>query len=137
MTKEYGSKVGSEHERATFLARSAQHWVDSITAVQEAYEVHDPSRRLRITYEDLRAHTPDVLEQIASWMGRPVPRARVEEIAASAAFEAVPKDKRGPGQFVRAAQPGLWSERFDETEKAALDRIMGPMLAEMGYEPTR
>jgi len=137
VTKEYGAKVDSQRERAAFLVKSAQHWVDSIEAVHEAYEAHDPALRLRITYEDLRAHTADVLEQIATWMGRPVPRARAEEIASAAAFESVPADKRGPGMFVRAAQPGLWEERFDESEKAELERVMGPMLAEMGYSPAR
>jgi len=50
------------------------------------------------------------------------------------AFEQIPSDRRGPGQFARAATPGLWRDSFSDEERAAVEQIAGPKLAELGYD---
>lgn len=135
-TKQLGARVGSAEERAALIATVARNWVEVNRTVEAAYDNHAPALRLRVSYEELLADTPGVLGRIASWLGRDVERPRLEAIAEHFAFTAIPEDQRGPGQFVRAAQPGLWREHFDARDRAVLDEIMGPMLAEMGYTPT-
>ena len=135
-SEQMGSRIGSAQERATMLDTLARQWVSVNRAVQGAYEAHAPQRRMRVTYEELVADTPGVLGRIAAWLGRDVPRSQIEDIVRSLAFEAIPAEQRGPGRFVRAAQPGLWQEHFDDADRAILAETMGSMLTEMGYPST-
>ena len=135
-TEQLGTNVGTGDDRLAMLANLARNWVRINSIVQAAYEAHRTDLRLRITYEDLLADTPGLLGRIAAWLGREVPRPQLEAIAERLAFGSIPEDKRGPGKFVRAAQPGLWREHFDAKDREILHETMGSMLAEMGYPPT-
>lgn len=135
-SEQMGTRVSTAQERAELLTNIATGWVRINRTVLSAYEAHRADLRLRVTYEELLADTPGALGRIAAWLGREVPRSRLEEIAERLAFDSVPEGQRGPGKFVRAAQPGLWRQHFDAKERALLYEIMGEMLSEMGYAPT-
>ena len=40
---------------------------------------------------------------------------------------------RGKRNGVRAASPGLWRENLSAAEQEAMQEILGPKLAELGY----
>jgi len=46
----------------------------------------------------------------------------------------VPEKRRGPGKRRRAASPGQWREALTPSERELAQEIMGPKLAELGYE---
>ena len=120
-------------ERAAFIERRARHWVRSTEATWAAYEAHDPSRRLLVQYEPLRHDTASEVTRIVAWLGRTPDADAIRAAVERLAFESIPPEKRGAGQFTRAATPGLWRERFSATEQELLGRILGPTLARVGY----
>jgi ribosomal protein L12E/L44/L45/RPP1/RPP2 len=86
-----------------------------------------------VSYEALREHPEPELRAILQWLGKEVDNARVAESVRALSFENLPEAQKGAGQFVRAAQPGLWRERFSDDECSAMEAIMGPTLAAFGY----
>ena len=121
-------------DRERYIERRAEHWVRATEATWTAYESHDPARRLLVRYEDLRADTPAELDRILTWVGRSADAAEIRQVADRFAFESLPEERKGSGQFARSATPGLWRERFSPAEQAALHRVLGPMLERVGYD---
>jgi hypothetical protein len=109
-------------------------WVLRTRVAHQAYGQHEDSRRLLLRYEELLADTDLQVRRIVDWLGIAVPPG-LSEIVDKASFAALPVDRRGPGQFARAASPGLWRERFTIAEQEVLARVMGEQLAILGYEP--
>jgi hypothetical protein len=131
----HGVALGDGGRRA-FIERRAEHWVATVRAVQDAYLAHSPDRRLRVTYEDLRADTTTEVRRILEWLGRG-DVADIDTTVDRLSFEALPEGDKGTGRFARAATPGLWRERFAADEQALLDRVMGATLEELGYHRAR
>lgn len=121
-------------ERLNLLRAQAHRWVHRMQLVQQAYDVLPPQQRLLVRYEDLRADTFTVTEQIFHWLGTPVPEAALRSRVAETAFEALPSDQRGQGRFTRAATPGAWRQSLTAAEQQIANQIMGPTLAALGYD---
>ena len=120
-------------ERARLIEAQATRWVLRTRVAHQAFGRHDPSRRLMVRYEDLLADTEHHVRAIVDWLGLPIP-ADLAEVVAATRFAALPKDRTGPGQFARAASPGLWRSRFTADQQAVLAKIMGEQLSILGYE---
>lgn len=134
ITETHGVALTAD-DRREFLERRADLWVHTMRVVGEAYASHPEDLRLQVGYEDLLAHPVEELERIIRWLGRPFDHATVTRTVADLSFENIPPGSRGPGQFARSATPGLWRTRFTDDEKHVLNRIMGPTLTELEYEP--
>lgn len=119
--------------RRPLLESCARAWVRDIDAVQRAYDARPADRRILVRYEDLRAGPEQEVDRILRWLGEPVDPVTLRDGVARLQFDRVPESQRGAGKFQRAAQPGLWRERFDEAERALLQETMGDMLARYGY----
>jgi Sulfotransferase family len=126
----------SRDDRHAFLERRAHHWVHTMQAVSASYASHREELRLRVRYEDLLEDPVWQLERIVRWLGRPFDEETATGAVTDLSFGNIPPGSRGPGLFARAATPGLWRSRFTDDEKQALHRIMGPTLAELGYDPS-
>ena len=109
----------------------AEVWVFRTAEVRRAYEARDPSRRVLVRYEELRADTPGTLEKISSAIG--LPAGSADRIAERHSFEQVPAGERGEAKAIRSASPGRWRENLTAEERRAAEEIMGPTLAELGY----
>jgi hypothetical protein len=120
-------------ERARLIEAQAMRWVLRTRVAQQAFGRHDEARRMLIRYEDLLTDTESHVRRILDWLGVPAP-AELSDAVAATRFAALPKDRTGPGQFARAATPGLWRERFGPAEQAILARVMGEQLHILGYE---
>jgi hypothetical protein len=122
-----------DDERSRLIEAQAGRWVLRSRVAQQAFGRHDESRRLLIRYEELLADTEAHVRRIVEWLGLPTP-ANVAEVVTATTFANLPAERTGPGQFARAASPGLWRERFNDTEQAMLARVMGEQLAILGYD---
>ena len=118
-------------DRLDFIRYRAYSWLWRTEAVQRAYEGHDPGLRYMLRYEDLRADPDAVLLPLAEWLV--LPADRLIEAGRQTSFERLDPSKRGGGDFVRAAEPGLWRQNLDETEQGIVEDIIGPKLRELGY----
>jgi hypothetical protein len=121
-------------ERVTFVSQHATMWVLRTMASQRAFAALPDEQRLLVRYEELLSDTPAQLRLIFDWLDLHVSEGDVEAVAARYSFEAVPKNRRGPGKDVRAATPGLWRQNLTPEEQQAMDEIMGDKLRELGYE---
>jgi hypothetical protein len=124
----------SPEERLEFVRETCRNWAARINVCSRAYDAHDPALRRRIRYEELLADTPGMLGDLAEWLGLPHDEARIREIVDQHSFTEVPEKRRGPGKRRRAASPGQWREALTPSERELAQEIMGPNLAELGYE---
>lgn len=115
-----------EHTR-----KRAEHYVSALAPALDAFERYEKQKSL-VTYEELRANGPEVMERIAADLGLPGDKAR--QTAERHAFEAIPEDQRGAGKFRRKAQPGSWREDLTEEQVAIVEEIAGPLMDRLGYE---
>jgi hypothetical protein len=123
----------TDRERLAFVRENARNWTARINACSRAFATHDPELRMRVRYEDLLDETATGLREMAHWLNLPSGPRRMESIAAQHAFDALPKEGRGPGKLTRAATPGAWREGLTPEEQEIADEIMGPTLEELGY----
>lgn len=122
-----------EDERLGFVTQSAQKWLWRTEVVQRAYRDHS-GPKLLVRYEDLRAQTVEELLRTCDWLGLRVTDAWLERTTHAHAFEAMPAEQRGSGAFFRSANPGSWREGLTPEEQDAVHAVIGPKLAELGYD---
>ncbi|MDQ6747544.1 MAG: sulfotransferase [Candidatus Dormibacteraeota bacterium] len=119
-------------EHRDFVIESAHKWLWRTEVVQAAYAAH-PGPRLMVRYEDLLQEPHRHLREICDWMELPVSDSQLEQWIGTHAFESLPAAARGPKQFFRAAQPGLWRKSLTLEEQVCVTEILGPKLRELGY----
>jgi len=120
--------------REALIRWQSEVWRYRTEVVQGCFEGHQGAKLL-VRYEDLRARPAVWLSRICAALGIEADEATVQAVAGKHAFENVPDAKRGERQEIRAAKPGGWRVNLSEAEHKAMDRIMGPKLAELGYLP--
>lgn len=118
--------------RTEFLVRSALKWLWRTEVVQEALSRH-PGPTLTMRYEDLRAEPFKWMRQLCDWLELAVDDDLLRDTIAGAAFESIPAEAKGEGEFFRAAQPGLWEKNFSAEERDAVEAVIGDKLREFGY----
>lgn len=128
MSRRYEAVRGIEpDERLEFLNQAAHKWVWSTRVVKGAFDAHHGAKLL-VRYEELLEHTHAEMERIVNWLG--INSVAVDAVVERHSFAA---SAGGPGEFKRAATPGLWRENLTAQEQALIEEVMGPTLAEMDY----
>jgi len=131
---EFGGGIdGSADERLRFLEQRAFLWVARTRVVQRAYDSHPSALRHVVRYEEMRQDTLTALRSLYRWLDLAEP-ADLEEIVAKRAFEALPAERTGAGQFARAATPGLWRANLTEEEQRVVTDVMSETLQSLGYD---
>jgi hypothetical protein len=125
--------LGTPDERREFVHDASLQWVARMNACERAYEAHDPSRRMKVRYEDLLSDPVSHLERLERWLGVPTGPKRLQSIAAQHAFATIPDEGKGQGKFRRAASPGRWRETLTPAEQEIAQEVMGPTLERLGY----
>jgi hypothetical protein len=108
-------------------------WLHRTEVVQQTYARTDPERRVLIRYEEMRDDPIAALERICSMLGIEAGRERLEEIAGTHAFSAVPKSAKGEGREIRRAEPGGWANHMSREEIIEMHEILAPKLDELDY----
>ena len=120
-------------DRLRFVEDRAVRWLRRTEYVQAAYDRLPDPQRLLLRYEELLTDTAAGLERAFAWIGHPLRPGEAAEIASRHAFERLPTEATGSRKFARAAKPGGWRENLSADEHAAMERILGPKLRELGY----
>lgn len=118
-------------DRSRFIRQRAHMWLWRTEVVERALAAHPAELGETVRYEELLADPEPILARLASWLG--LDHATLREAAAATSFEAVPADRRGPGRFIRAAEPGGWRERLSAPERELLEGIVGDKVRALGY----
>jgi hypothetical protein len=121
-------------QRLAYVRRQARLWLNCTNAVQSAYEAHPPELRWLVRYEDLRRDTLAALRPLVGWLGLSSSDEELRDAIDANAFESIPGWLKGPGTPRRAAKSGLWRENMTPGEQEAMEEIIGPKLADLGYE---
>ena len=89
----------------------------SIACIREHAAPFRPDRYWEVRYEDFCADPKTVLRQVGAFCG----------------LEWSPAELEQASEEVRNRN-GKWRELFNPEERATLDRVIGPVLRELGYE---
>jgi hypothetical protein len=108
-------------------------WLHRTEVVQETFARTDPSRRVLIRYEEMRADPAGALERICAPLGIEASRGELERIARENEFSRVPDSHKGAGREIRRAQPGGWASHMSDEEIEAMHEILADKLRELGY----
>jgi hypothetical protein len=117
--------------RVAFVRHEARKYLWRTETVQKAYAAH-PGPKLLMRYEELLADPVRHMREVLDWLGAPLPERQLAEMVESRSFERVAD--RGPSRFFRSASPGKWRENLSAEEQEAMLEVLGPKLAELGYE---
>jgi Sulfotransferase family len=120
-------------ERLAYLEDGAQRWLQRTLSIESGFAQHQPDLCRQVRYEDLLADTAKELRPIVEWLGLSASRELIDAAVEKLRFDSLPAEQRGPGQFARAATPGLWRENMSADEQRAIDCIAGPKITELGY----
>ena len=119
--------------RLDFVVRSASKWLWRTEVVQEALRRHPgPTRTVR--YEALRTEPLASFRDLCRWLGLDPPEEVLQRAVEEHTFERLPPEGRGPNEFLRSAQPGLWREHLSSDEQKAVEGVLAAKLRELGYE---
>lgn len=119
-------------ERSEFICARAHVWRSRTEIVQRAYEAHPTELRELVRYEELLADPERVMTELCEWLD--LDTAAVLTAVRATAFERLPDGSTGPGQFARAATPGLWRTNLTGDEQRLLEEILASKLGELGYD---
>jgi hypothetical protein len=108
-------------------------WLHRTQVVQETYSRTDPSRRVLIRYEEMRADPAGALRRICDVLGIEATSHHLGEIAKVNQFSRIPRSKRGEGQEIRRAEPGGWADHMSREEILAMHEILAEKLDELDY----
>jgi hypothetical protein len=108
-------------------------WLHRTEVVQETYARADPSRRVLIRYEEMRADPVAALQRISAVLGIEATREQLEEIAGTHAYSSVPNSDKGAGREIRRAEPGGWNNHMSREEIIEMHEILAEKLDELGY----
>jgi hypothetical protein len=129
----YMPTLATPEDRLAFARTEARSWLERTQAVRRAYEAHAADRRYRLRYEDLREEPERTLAALLDWMGHPRSAGAIAAAGEANSFERIPEAERGRGKVRRTATPGLWRERLDDREVAAVREIAGDLMDDLGY----
>jgi hypothetical protein len=118
--------------RARFVEDYTLLWLERTRVVLTARDQVGPDRHLLLRYEDLLADATTGVRSILAWLGLDVPP-QLDEHIARLSFAELKPEAKGPGQFARAATPGMWRHNLDRREQDIVNAIAQPMLRELGY----
>jgi hypothetical protein len=122
------------NERLAFIRHHASLWLQRTTSTQRAFEATPDPLRMQVGYEALLSDTTGGFRRMLEWLGIEAEHDVVQAAVEKRAFSAIPPEQKGPGKRARSATPGQWRERLRPGEIELVEKIMGPKLAELGYE---
>jgi len=108
-------------------------WLHRTQVVQETYARADPSRRVLVRYEEMRADPVAALGRVCEAIGIEADSDRLAAIARANEYSRVPDQQKGNGREIRRARPGGWASHMTDDEIVAMHEILAPKLNELGY----
>jgi hypothetical protein len=96
---------------------------------KQAYELHKGPKAF-VKYENLRADTVSVLEQICSALEVQVSSKDIARAVKRHSWENIPEEKKGQGKFYRKGIPGSWREDLSPEQIDIVEEITAPLLEE-------
>jgi hypothetical protein len=96
---------------------------------KQAYELHKGPKAF-VKYENLRADTVSVLEQICSALEVQVSSKDIARAVKRHSWDNIPEEKKGQGKFYRKGIPGSWREDLSPEQIDIVEEITAPLLEE-------
>jgi len=98
-----------------------------------------------VRYEDLRTDAVATLEPVLERIGLVCTREQLREAVEQSRFERLRESEEQRGfrevspattRFFRSGRSGGWRDELDDAQVAAIEADHGPLMIELGYEPT-
>ncbi len=131
--KDYGFTPFKPNERLNEIRNMSKLWVKLMDILETSFDKHSEDKKILVKYENLRKDTLKELKKIYSFLEIDIPSEKLEKIVYEQSFENIPKEFKGEGKAVRAANPGKWKTSFSDEEKTIMEEIMGEKLKQLGY----
>ena len=113
----------------TLIANRARMYLQAVGNSRDAYEAHEGPKTL-VRYEELRADTLKTMKRIYSELGIPMGEKKLARVVNKHAWENIPEENKGPGQFARKATPGGWREDLTPKQVKIVEEITAPLMKE-------
>lgn len=112
----------------------AGHWVQSVRAAQ-AFGTDHPAQYLEIRYEDLVSTPELIVRKVAAFLDLAFDERMLRHSDSNQWLGDVDRVEylKGARQPIHQASVGRWREDLSASQIAELDRVLGPMLAALGY----
>ncbi len=124
----------TKKDRIEAIKKYSNGWKKSVTVLWNTYQKQPDELRHFVKYEDLRKNTFPELKKIYDFIGEKISDDELKKIIERYEFDNIPKSKKGPGKFTRAATPGGWKNNFDDAEKDLMNSKMKDDLKKFDYE---
>jgi hypothetical protein len=131
---EEGAYPLTDKGRLPFIEWQATVWLQRTEVVQRAYDRQRPDRRALVRYEELVENPIRELGRICGTLDIDLDESLLRDLVESHSYSRTPEEHKGPGKEIRQAKPGAWRESMSPDEIAAMMRIIGPKLVELGYD---
>lgn len=115
------------------VRRRAENYARIMEPALAAFEAHE-GQKVFISYEELVEDAAEGLTRIADSLGYPTEK--VGEVASAHAFENMPAEKQGAGQFYRKGKAGTYSEDLTQEQVETVEKVCGPLMQRLGYSLT-
>jgi Sulfotransferase family len=113
-----------------FIAAIINEYRQNIEKARQAYDAHPETRRVMIKYEELREDTFEELKRIYAGLDVVVDEGQLRRVAEKHAWENIPEEEKGQGNFYRKATPGSWKEDLTPEQAKVVEEITAPLLRE-------
>jgi len=122
-----------KNERILYIKEKAEEWNKLIEILLRTYSNHNSELKLFTHYEKIRKNTFEELKKIYQFIGIGIDDSIIREIVEKFSYENLPNEVKGPGKFIRFANPGLWKKNFNDDEKKVFEKFLGNTLKKLGY----
>jgi hypothetical protein len=112
-----------------FVQRMAERYLGNINAVKRAYELHT-GPKTQLKYEQLIDDTLGTMSRLYSELGISLERSELARTVERYAWENIPPDKRGAGQFYRKGKVGSWRDDLTPKQVKVVEEVTRPIFEE-------
>lgn len=115
------------------IAHYSHFWNFQTDIIRDAFEAHDPRRRLFVRYEDLRRNTGAEIRRILLLLGTKIQEEELRALVQKVTLENFPAEERGDHLPRQTGLIGSYVHRFNAAEIGLMNEIMAQNLRALGY----
>lgn len=112
----------------------AEEWIREVSRGRAIAGMTD--RYMEVYYERLKTETDAELQRFYSFLELPSDTASRARVIEACGLDQLRKANLAPKGFFRRGEAAGWRDELSRSEVAVIEHMCGPLMTELGYEPT-